>query len=61
MMRDEREGRLILPHQKLKISGQKEAAGEAWVCPPASSFCVFGHVTEGALWPVTERDSTWIK
>lgn len=61
MRRDEGEGGLVLPHQKLKISGQKEEAGEACVRLPAYSFCVFGHVTEGALRPVAERGSTWIK
>lgn len=61
MRRDEREGGLVLPHQKLKISGQKEEAGEACVRLPAYSFCVLGHVTEGALRPVAERGSTWIK
>lgn len=54
-------GGLVQPHQKLKISGQKEEAGEACVRLPASSFCVLGHITKGALWPVAERGSTWIK
>lgn len=54
-------GGLVQPHQKLKISGQKEEAGEARVRLPAYSFCVLGHITEGALWPVAERGSTWIK